>query len=175
MSDPRPRILLIDDDEDSFVITRRLLALSGQSTFELDWVGSFEEGLAALRQRRHVACLLDYRLGARNGLELLGQAVAEDCRVPIIIMTGQADHLIDVQAMKAGAADYLLKDSLDAAHLERSIRYAVERQQLLDDLANRAQQLVRSQEELQIAKEIAESANRAKSEFLANKIGRAHV
>ncbi len=168
MSDDRLRILLIDDDEDSFVITRRLLASSGQSNFTLDWVGTYDEGLAVLHQGRHAACLLDYRLGARNGLELLGQAVAAGCRVPIIIMTGQADHQIDLQAMKAGAADYLLKDSLDAAHLERSIRYAVERHQLLDALAKRAEQLQRSQADLQVAKEQAESANHAKSDFLAN-------
>ncbi len=168
MTDIAPRILLIDDDEDSFVITRGLLARTGKSNFELDWVGTFDAGLDTLRQGRHVACLLDYRLGARNGLELLGQAVAEGCRVPIIMMTGQDDHQTDLQAMKAGAADFLVKDALDAARLERSIRYAVERQQLLDALAKRADQLTRSQAELQIAKEAAESANRAKSEFLAN-------
>ena len=168
MTDIVPRILLIDDDADSFVITRGLLAGTGKSNFELDWAGTFEEGLAALRQGRHVACLLDFRLGARTGLELLGLAVADGCRVPIIMMTGQDDHQTDLQAMRAGAADYLVKDALDAARLERAIRYAVERQQLLDTLAKRAEQLVRSQAELQVAKEAAESANRAKSEFLAN-------
>jgi two-component system, sensor histidine kinase and response regulator len=168
MTDIASRILLIDDDEDSFVITRGLLARTGKSKFDLDWVGTFDEGLAMLRHGRHVACLLDYRLGARNGLELLGQAVAEGCRVPIIMMTGQDDHETDLQAMKAGAADYLVKDALDAARLERSIRYAVERQQLLDALAKRAEQLTRSQAELLVAKEAAEAANRAKSAFLAN-------
>lgn len=168
MTDSAPRILLIDDDEDSFVITRGLLARTGKSNFELDWVGSFDAGLATLRQGRHVACLLDYRLDGRTGLELLNQAVAEGCRVPIIMMTGQDDHQIDLQAMKAGAADYLVKDALDATRLERSIRYAIERQQLLDTLAKRAEQLLRSQEELKVAMEAAESANRAKSEFLAN-------
>ena len=168
MTDTAPRILLIDDDEDSFVITRGLLARTGKSNFELDWVGNFAEGLATLRQARHVACLLDFRLGARTGLELLTQAVAEGCRVPIVMMTGQDDHQTDLLAMKAGAADYLVKDALDAARLERSIRYAVERQQLLDAVANRAEQLLRSQAELPVAQEAAEAANRAKSEFLAN-------
>ncbi len=61
-------------------------------------------------------------------------ALASGCRAPIIMLTGQADHEIDLQAMQAGAADYLVKDELDAYRLERSIRYALERQRLLNAL-----------------------------------------
>lgn len=162
------RVLLIDDDEDSLVITRSLLARAGGGTFDLAWENAYEVGLAALRAGGFDVCLLDYRLGAHDGLELLRQAVADGCRVPIIMLTGQDDHEIDVQAMKAGAADYLVKDALDTSRLERAIRYAIERRQLLDSLENRAEELRRSQAELQLAKETAEAANRAKSAFLAN-------
>ena len=109
MTASRPCLLLIDDDEDSLLITRGLLS-QAQAAYDVEWVGTFEGGLEALRQGRHQACLLDYRLGARDGLDLLRQAISENCRAPIIILTGQADHAIDLQAMKAGAADYLLKD-----------------------------------------------------------------
>ena len=163
----RSCILLIDDDEDALLITRSLLSQS-QAAYDVDWVGTYEGGVEALRQGRHQACLLDYRLGARHGLDLLRQAVSEDCRVPIIMLTGQADHAVDVQAMKAGAADYLVKDALDGSRLERSIRYAIERRQLLDTLETRAAELKRSQADLVLAKETAEAANRAKSSFLAN-------
>jgi CheY-like chemotaxis protein/HPt (histidine-containing phosphotransfer) domain-containing protein len=168
------RVLLIDDDEDSLIITRGLLSQVEGAVFNLEWASSYEAGLEALRKNGHDACLLDYNLGARNGLEVLQQAVADGCRVPIIMLTGQDDHEVDMQAMKAGAADYLIKDALDTTRLERSIRYAVERQQLLEalekraeDLRRSAQELERSREELRQARDAAESANRAKSDFLA--------
>ena len=167
MTPSRQRILLIDDDEDSFIITRGLLS-KWNATYDLEWQGSYESGLQALRDGRHDACLLDYRLGARDGLELLRQAIAEGCRVPIIMLTGQDDHVLDLQAMKAGAADYLVKDVMEASRLERSVRYSIERQQLLDALEKRNAELKQSQAELQIAKEAAEAASHAKSDFLAN-------
>ncbi len=154
------RILLINDDEDSPVLTKSLLSQGDGPAFQLEWASTYKTGLESLRQGRFAACLLDYRLGAHDGLELLRQALAEGCRTPIIILTGQGDHAINVQAMKAGAADYMVKDALDSARLEHTIRFAVERQQLVDALE-------RSREELRLAKEAAESANRAKSEFLA--------
>ena len=167
MNASRQRILLIDDDEDSFIITRGLLS-QWSGTYDLEWQGSFESGLQTLREGRHDACLLDYRLGARDGLELLRQVIAEGSRVPIIMLTGQDDHVLDLQAMKAGAADYLVKDVMEASRLERSIRYTIERQQLLDALEKRNAELKQSQAELQIAKEVAEAASHAKSDFLAN-------
>ncbi|MFM9961571.1 MAG: SpoIIE family protein phosphatase [Planctomycetaceae bacterium] len=121
------RILLIDDDEESFLITRAMLSRFTESGFELDWVGTYEEGLEALRHPRHDAYLLDFRLGARDGLELLREVAAEGCQVPIILMTGQGDHAIDVQAMQIGAADFLAKGEVTPAILERSLRYAIER------------------------------------------------
>ena len=161
-------VLLIDDDEDSLLIVQGLLSQVRDAAYELDWVGSYEAGMAALRRGTYDACLLDYRLGAHDGIELLRQAVAEDCRVPVIMLTGQDEHAIDVQATTAGAVDYLVKNGLDASRLERSLRYAVERQRLLYALENRAVELKLSQKELCVAKEAAEAANRAKSDFLAN-------
>src|SRR5262249_8403370 len=54
-------------------------------------------------------------------------ALQQGCTSPIILLTGLSEHLIDVEAMKAGASDYLVKDRLDADGLERSIRYALQR------------------------------------------------
>jgi signal transduction histidine kinase len=128
------RVLLIDDDEDSRLITQGLLARVDHARYTLEWKGGYDAGLEALRNGGYDACLLDYRLGARDGLELLRQAQADGSRVPIIIMTGQGEHAIDVQAMKAGAADYLGKEELDASRLERSIRHAIERRQWMVQL-----------------------------------------
>src|ERR1700733_3278250 len=107
------RILLIDDDKDELLITQGLLTQVSGTLYDLEWASSYDAGLEALRHGGHDACLLDYRLGADNGLELLRQAQALGCRVPIIMLTGQGDQAIDLQAMKAGAADYLIKEELD--------------------------------------------------------------
>ena len=132
------RVLLVDDDEDDYVLTRGLLAaIEGGAGHVLDWVSTYEEGLEAIGQRAHDVYLLDYRLGERTGLELLREAVAAGCRSPLILMTGQGDREVDVEAMRAGATDYLVKGSVDAPLLERSLRYAVERNkvdQLKDSL-----------------------------------------
>ena len=121
------KVLLVEDDEDDYIIVRDLLADIKKHTFTLDWMGTFDEGLRAMLQNRHDVCLVDYRLGARNGVELLSAAVAGGCQSPIIVLTGLGEQEVDLAAMKAGAADYLVKGRLDSQQLERSIRYAIER------------------------------------------------
>jgi two-component system, cell cycle sensor histidine kinase and response regulator CckA len=121
------RVLLVDDDEDEHVIIRGLLDDCRQDAFQLEWVPTFEAGLEALRQRRHELLLVDHHLGGHFGLELLQGPAATEPRPPIIILTGQGDHDLDVAAMKAGAADFLVKGELTPSLLERAIRYALER------------------------------------------------
>lgn len=123
----RARVLLIDDDDDSEVITRGLLSAVRGATIDLKWVGSFEQGLDAIRRREFDAYLVDYRLGARDGIELIRIAVSEGCRAPLILMTGQGEHAVDVQAMQEGAADFLIKGRIQGTDIERSIRHAIER------------------------------------------------
>jgi len=80
MAVPLVRVLLIDDDESSFIITRELFEERYAQRFELDWAGSFEQGLATIRQARHDVYLVDQRLGGRDGLDLLKAASAAGCR-----------------------------------------------------------------------------------------------
>ncbi|MFB3131897.1 MAG: PAS domain S-box protein, partial [Rhodothermales bacterium] len=129
------RILVVEDDEDDFFIAQRLLARATEA--DVDWAKSYEEGLAAVTSSAYDVALVDYRLGARNGLELLQEAVEQGCHTPFILLTGQGDREVDLQAMTAGAADYLVKWEFDAPLLERSIRYARERE--------RAQERIREQ------------------------------
>jgi len=129
MDQNRLRVMLVDDDEDDFVMTRDLLAEIEGKNIELDWVSTYDAGLEALGRNSHDVYLLDYRLGEHNGLELLTEAMASGCKAPIILLTGQGDHELDIKAMEAGASDYLVKGQIDAALLERSIRYAIGRRQ----------------------------------------------
>jgi PAS domain S-box-containing protein len=128
------RVLLVDDEEDFYVLTRELLAGIPGSCYEVDWVGSYDAALGVLEADQHAVWLVDYRLGAHDGLELMREALSRGNKAPMILMTGQGDHEIDMAAMKIGASDYLPKDHLDARTLERSIRYALERTRTQDSL-----------------------------------------
>jgi PAS domain S-box-containing protein len=122
------KVLLVDDDEDYFVITRDLLRDAGRGDYTLDWSATFDDGCEAMVRNAHHVCMLDYRLGnGPNGLELLRAARSGGCQTPVILFTGTGDHQIDVDAMQAGAVDYLDKDGVTAPILERAIRYAIDR------------------------------------------------
>src|SRR6266481_5737254 len=121
------RVLLIEDDEDDYILASELFSEIPGRRFALDWVKTFESGLEALCRNQHDVALVDYRLGARNGVELLRAASEKGCQAPVILLTGAGEHQVDLEAMQAGAADYVVKTSLQANSLERSIRYALQR------------------------------------------------
>ncbi|MDJ0674441.1 MAG: response regulator [Calothrix sp. MO_167.B42] len=137
MENSQIRVLLIDDDEDDYVLTRDWCGEFQILECQLEWVDNYQDAMQAVADRHHDIYLLDYRLGDRNGLELLASLIADGCSIPIIVLTGQGEREIDMQAMAAGAADYLEKSLLNASLLERSIRYALERK--------KAQQTIQSQ------------------------------
>ncbi|MBI2951604.1 response regulator [bacterium] len=162
---PPFRILLVDDDEDDYIIVRDLLAEIRGWKFELKWVATYEIALEAIQRRPCDVCLIDYRLGARSGLEFLRQASGINRRVPMILLTGQGGHEIDVEAMRAGAADFLVKGRIDAALLERSIRYAVERTRTLEALQKAQEELERRVAELSRANETLAEKERLLNSF----------
>ncbi|MFH1259278.1 MAG: response regulator [Elusimicrobiota bacterium] len=125
MNDQRIKVLLVDDDEDYWVITRSLLAESKDVHYELDWIAAYDAALETIKLNKHDIYLLDYRIGSHTGLDLLSMALENGCKAPFIMLTGQGDRKTDVKAMQMGAADYLSKDKIDAALLDRSVRYAI--------------------------------------------------
>ncbi len=129
------RLLLVEDDEDDYLITRDLLAAQSRMRFQLDWRDAYEDGLAEIRQRRHDAYLIDYRLGQRTGLDLVREGFGTGPRAPVILLTGQDDYQIDLEASALGVADYVTKQALDPTGLERAIRYAISHSEALGDLA----------------------------------------
>jgi len=122
------KVLLIDDDEDDYIVARDFLDEAEQISFKLNWVDNFDDGLIEIGKNQHDVYLLDFRLGKGNGLELLEEVIANGCNKPIILLTGLGDSEIDRQAMASGASDYLVKGKfLSATLLERSIIHAIER------------------------------------------------
>jgi diguanylate cyclase (GGDEF)-like protein/PAS domain S-box-containing protein len=141
MSSRTVNVLLVEDDEEDYLITRNLLSQIKQVTFALDWVATYEAALESIATHQYDIYLVDYRLGPHDGLEFLHAALLIGCKTPIILLTGQSDVDTDWAAMKAGAADYLVKGRIDAALLERSIRYAIERHRTLEALHKSESQL----------------------------------
>jgi len=137
------RVLLVDDEEDEFVLARDLLRRAGGARFRLEWASTFEAGLELLNDGLTSVCLVDYQLGGRTGLDFVREAQAVATDVPLILMTGRGDRSVDAHAIGAGAADYLDKSELTPALLERSIRYAIERAATLRQLRE-SEQLHRS-------------------------------
>ncbi len=128
------RILLIDDDEDDFFLTRNLLGEIPTGNFQLEWVADYQQGLEAVCRGTHDVYLLDYRLGSRSGLELLQDVRRRGCSASIILLTGMSQRDVDVAAMEAGAADFLEKSRLDAASLDRALRYTLLQKRQADEL-----------------------------------------
>ena len=133
------RVLLIDDDEDDYLLTRELLAEVFGRHLKLDWINSWQHALEAVFEARHDVVIVDYRLGERNGLELVREAVHLGCGAPFIVLTGEGNREIDLEAMRAGATDYLVKGEINGPLLDRSIRYAIERHRAERRLAELAQ------------------------------------
>ncbi|MFI5356229.1 MAG: GGDEF domain-containing protein [Opitutales bacterium] len=128
------KILLIDDDRLQFRLTQQHFKTFHVAEYELEWSATYEEGLANLLKGGYAACLLDYRLGARDGLELIREAMKRGCRVPIIFLTAETGAAVDIEAMNAGALDYLVKGEINPHMLERSLRYALKLGETLEAL-----------------------------------------
>ena len=145
MTEHAIRVLLVDDDEDDYVMTRELLSEAATGVFQLDWASDYDEAVAMIERREHDVYLLDYRLGERSGLEILRAVGSKNPHSPMILLTGQGDDGIDLEAMREGAADYLIKGQLTSDLLARSIRYSMERakaSQSLRESEERYQRLV---------------------------------
>ncbi|MCG7200073.1 EAL domain-containing protein [Marinobacter pelagius] len=136
MTDPTLRVLLIEDDEDDYLITRDLLHDVSPSAVELVWRDTMQAGLETLGQERIDVTLVDLRLGPDSGLDVIREAQASGVTSPFILLTGQGDAELDARAVELGAADYLVKGRLDGQTLIRSIRYAADRAAANEDLAS---------------------------------------
>jgi protein-histidine pros-kinase len=139
---PNPiRVLLVEDSESDYLLTRRMLSSIDNQTFNLEWASSWQRGMEAIRRASHDICLLDYRIDGGDGLELLKESRETSHNIPVILLTGVSDYRLDVEAMQLGAADFLVKDQITPALLERSIRYAIAQAHTLDELRRQQDEL----------------------------------
>lgn len=134
------RVLIVDDNPDDREALQR--ALSGMPEIDSPASEALDAGTcqAALEAETSFDCiLLDYSLPGRDGLKVLGEIIEQDPMAAVVMITGQGDQAIAVEAMKVGAQDYLTKELISPASLARAIANATER--------SRMQRMIRNQQE----------------------------
>ncbi|MDA0989615.1 MAG: response regulator [Verrucomicrobia bacterium] len=193
MSDETIRVLLVEDDEDDYLITQSLLARATGLRFNLVWCDRLEKGIRHLTDNVIDIVILDFSLPDSAGWSTFSRIRETAPHVPIVFLTGLTDEHFGVEAVKHGAQDYLLKGATDTGQLVRAIRYAIERkrweedlrryQERLQDLVDDAtQELLTANEQLRrevterraIEGQLREAVhhleehNQAKSQFVSN-------
>lgn len=135
------RILICDDDPADRKLIRQLLKLVDGFRAELTEVDNGEDLIARLKDQDVDLVLLDVQLPGRSGLEWLLEIRALD-KAPVLMVTGYGDEMIAVEAMKAGACDYLPKGQFSASSLSRSITNALDKWELERTIKQFRQELV---------------------------------
>ena len=128
-------VLLIEDNSTDALVVRDGLEHAGGSGYAVTHVETLREALQLLRTRRFDVVLSDLSLPDSDGFATFEQLHASAPDVPTIVLTGRDDDKVAVQAVRAGAQDYILKGRMNESALERSIGYAIERQGFQQDLA----------------------------------------
>ncbi|MBI3537269.1 MAG: diguanylate cyclase response regulator [Chloroflexi bacterium] len=165
--DEKPiRVLLVEDNPGDARLLREMFGGAVSPTFELTHVERLNEAVQCLAQERSDVVLLDLLLPDSQGLETFVKMKGQTSQIPIVILTGLEDEGAAVKAVQAGAQDYLVKGDVNSQILVRSMRYAIERQRLLEELraasqfdeltglSNRRGFLALGRQQLKIAKRV---------------------
>lgn len=134
MTQTRIHVLLVDDDEEDFLITSGVIAEISGTNYEVTWKDAYRAALDAMELHSFDVIVLDYRLGAETGIDLLKEVIARKYPAPVILLTGQADHELDNEAIRLGAADYLIKGRITPDSFERAVRHAITQHRVLTQL-----------------------------------------
>ena len=127
MNDREIKVLLIEDNKAHAGVIREMLAQSKKSEFSVENAVTLTAGLEYLAKNSIDIVLLDLTLPDSIGLDTFGRIHAHGPKTPIIVITESSDELLAIMAFQKGAQDYLVKGLFDGDLLERSIRYAIER------------------------------------------------
>jgi signal transduction histidine kinase len=141
------KVLVVEDDEDDWLITKKIFSKIPDSSFVVDWAPNYDTAVASIDADAHDAYLVDYRLGERTGIDLLQYAHPESRIQPFILITGVSDSDVEWKSLKLAAADYLVKGSFDATLLSRTLLYALQRKYIEQQKIDQLVQLNQAKEE----------------------------
>lgn len=130
MSDKPLKVLLVEDNPGDARLIRELLAETRGAPFHLEHADRLSLGLERLAAAAVDVILLDLSLPDAQGLDTFVKTQAQAPGVPIVVLTGADDDMLALEAVQSGAQDYLVKGTVDTNLLVRSLRHAVEREEL---------------------------------------------
>lgn len=133
------RLLSVEDNPGDARLLRAYLADAGATQFEFMGVERLADALERVANEPLDIILLDLSLPDGHGLDNVRRLRAVAAHIPIVVLTGNDDESLAVEALQTGAQDYLVKSDLDGKLLVRSIRYAMERTQVLEELSESEQ------------------------------------
>ncbi len=122
------RVLIVEDERDQAEMLGEFLRLSGP--FLTQWAASLRALWEQLQAQKFDIILLDYKLPDGNGLMALKELPQRGHQLPVIMITGQGDERLAVQAMQLGAADYLIKGTEDLLRLPSRVQKAIQAHEL---------------------------------------------
>jgi len=134
MNPSRVKILLVEDSPSDAQVLQETLQEAGVGSFEFALVERLDEALARLRTESFNVVLLDLSLPDSTGPDTFRRVRAAAPGLPIVVLTGVDDEAVGVEAARQGVQDYLVKGQADARQIARAIRYAIERQQVEQQL-----------------------------------------
>jgi signal transduction histidine kinase len=141
MSDSPTQVLLIEDNPGDADLVRLRLTESKRQV-DVNCVSRLADALTSIENKPPSVVLLDLNLPDSHGIETFRKVLEKAPHVPVVILSGQDDELLAMKAIHQGVQDYLVKGDVTSRNLERSMRYAVERQALLHSLEiSRKQQI----------------------------------
>lgn len=158
-------ILLIEDDILDVKIFQRTLR-GDEDSFELLIANKLEDGITILQNQPVDMIVVDPGLPDSTGAETIQQVLVHGQDRPVIVLTGSDDEKLPIQAIDLGAHDYLIKDTIDKQSLKRSMRYALEKNMILNELKKKARQLESSESRFRYVIE-----NNSDSTLIINKKG----
>jgi signal transduction histidine kinase len=147
-SDEPCRILIVDDSPEDREVYKRMLGQDRDHHYEFLEADLGEDGLRLAREERPDCLLLDYKLPDVDGLEFLSRLTTQKL-LPVIVLTGQGNEAVAVEAMKGGAMDYLLKGAVARDRLQHAVHNAIERATLRRKVEERTAELGRANSALQ--------------------------
>ncbi len=134
--EPAPiQILHIEDNPLEAALMRELVSVSIPEQHELKWVHTMGEGIAELATNKYDVILVDLSLPDVSGIETVRTLTPKAGGVPVIVLSGYDDEKTSLEALRAGAQDYLVKGEVSSHLLRHAIRYAIERKRLDTALA----------------------------------------
>jgi signal transduction histidine kinase len=150
MGKSKIRVLMVEDNMHHAALTEALMAEMDMPVVSVEHAPSFSEAITRFEEDEFDVCLLDYKLGAVDGLHLLRIVRSKGINTPVILLTSMGDEEVAVEAMKAGASDYIRKEKLSAELLSAAIRYALEVHEI-EELERQARaELQKAKEELEL-------------------------